>query len=324
VEHTNRLVQRLLTEPGVAGCLRYVKQSDITSSSGAPMLYGIRDGPVEAAHAQAASPNPVGSFPVIVKLGAGAREVHWATQLARHAPDVVPGVYAAGSALGGEPAPWLIMERCAERYSDDWPRAPWKHRVFTTLLDAGVRFNLAARRIAPPVGPANVDVAWLSGLVRRALTGAPSGPRALAERVVARLARDWAWVLSVCRVELAHGDRYPGNPVWRTAPSSPVAQALLVDDTPGALPWALEAAYCAAVYWGGGTGHPAHATTTHEMAALRAAYGLEVPARADVDRLATLCGGWQAMRLWPTRTRYHGRPRYEAAVARAIGGAALA
>jgi hypothetical protein len=284
-----------------------VERSDIASGSGATLLYGRWGGPVGATRAPAAA--AAGSLPAIVKLGAGAREVHWATQLARHAPDVVPGVYAAGLTLGGEPAPWLLMERCAARFSDDWLRAPWKPRVFTTLLDAGVRFQLAARRIAPPVGPADVDVPWLSGLVRRALTCDPPapGPRDLAERVVARLAREWEWVLSVCRVELAHGDLYPGNAVWRTAPSGPEAAALLVDHTPGALPWALEAAYCEAIYWAGGTGHPGYATTTHETAALRAAYGLDVPARADVDRLAALCAGWQAMRLWPTRTRHHGR-----------------
>jgi hypothetical protein len=43
-----------------------------------------------------------------------------------------------------------------------------------------------------------------------------------------------------------------------------------------------------------------------------------------VDRLAALCVAWQAMRLWPTTTRYHGRPRYEAAVAGWIERAARA
>jgi Ser/Thr protein kinase RdoA (MazF antagonist) len=160
--------------------------------------------------------------------------------------------------------------------------------------------------------------------VRRALTCDPPtpGPRESLERVCGRLERDWEWVLSVCRVELCHGDLHLANAVWRTLPSQPDSRALLLDHAPYAMPWALEAAYCQAIYWGGWTRHPYYETPTHEMAALRAAQGLEVPAPADVDRLAMLCVAWQAMRLWPTTTRYHGWARYEAAVTRWIEQAA--
>jgi hypothetical protein len=266
------------------------------------------------------------ALPAIVKLGAGEREVHWAMQLSRHAPDVLPGVYAAGYTLGGERLPWLVLERCPYTIDYDWFRAERGHRIFTTLMEAGVRFHLASRRIAPLVGPEDVRVEWLSGLVRLALTCDPPapGPRELVERVCGRLERDWAWMLSVCRVELCHGDLHLANAVWRTRPSEPDSRALLLDHAPYAMPWALEAAYCQAIYWGGWARHPVYTTPTHEMAALRAAHNLEVPGPADVDRLATLCVAWQAMRLWPTTTRYHGRPKYESAVARWIEHAALA
>jgi len=119
------------------------------------------------------------------------------------------------------------------------------------------------------------------------------------------------------------GDLNLASAAWRTRSTEPDSQALLLDHVPYAMPWALEAAYYRAIYRGGWTCHPFYETTTHEMAALRAAYGLEVPAPADVDRLATLCVAWQTMRLWRT-TRYHGWPRYEAAVARWIERATLA
>src|SRR5436190_23992809 len=97
MDETWRLVRLLQEEPGVAGRVRDLEISEVEpGSSGARMVYGTWDG----------------ALPAIVKLGAGDREVHWARQLSRHAPNVMPGVFAAGYALGGEPLPWLIMERC--------------------------------------------------------------------------------------------------------------------------------------------------------------------------------------------------------------------
>src|SRR5690349_244751 len=81
VEETWRLVRLLDEEPGVAGRLRDLEISQVEpGSSGARMVHGTWDG----------------TSPAIVKLGAGDREVHWAMQLSRLAPDVMPGVYAAG------------------------------------------------------------------------------------------------------------------------------------------------------------------------------------------------------------------------------------
>jgi hypothetical protein len=327
LEETDRLVQLLLAEPAVAGRFHGVKASGIASrGSGATTLHADWDGPIDGARTTPGRSDSSGSLPAIVKLGAGQREAHWAMELRRHAPSLVPNLYAAGFTLGGELSPWLIMERCPYLLDYAWFRAPWGHRLFAALLDAGVRFHLTSRRIAPRVGVENVGAEWLSGLVRRALTSDPRlpGARELAERVVERQAEDWKWVLAVCEVELAHGDLHLANAVWRTEPSDPQAQALLVDYTPYALPWAMEAAYCQALYWGGWTRHPGHITTTHEMASLRAAYGLQVPAPADVDRLAALCEAWQAMRLWPTRTHHHAQPAFHAAVAKTIERAALA
>lgn len=256
-----------------------------------------------------ATSGQTGPLPAILKLGAGEREVNWTTHLSQHAPDVIPTLYAAGLTLGGEPIPWLLMERCPHPLDSAWRRTPWFHRPITTLLDAGVRFHRAARQIAPPVGPQDVWVNWFSDLVHRALASDPPPPGPVA-RVIERLPRDFEWVLSVSRVEFAHGDLHLANAVWRTTPDDTHARALLIDHACHPLPWAIESAYCRAVYWGNWTEHPDYPTTTHLMAALRTSYGLEVPSTADVDRLAALCVAWQALRLWPGTKHFHNTPVY--------------
>jgi len=120
---TRRLIRLLEEEPSVAGRFRAAKISEVEPGwSGARMVHGTWDRPVGPV--QPGATNGDGSLPVIVKLGAGEREVHWATQLARCAPDVIPDVYAAGYALGGEPLPWLVMERCPYVLDCGWLREP--------------------------------------------------------------------------------------------------------------------------------------------------------------------------------------------------------
>ncbi|MGI8422727.1 MAG: hypothetical protein ACR2NO_01185 [Chloroflexota bacterium] len=110
------------------------------------------------------------------------------------------------------------------------------------LTDAGVRFHAAARYIAPPLGPADVCVDWFRGLLRSGLASDPPAPDP-AERVIDRLAQDWEWVLSICRLELSHGDLHLTNAVWRVAPPDPESKALLSDYAPHPLPWFAEPAY---------------------------------------------------------------------------------
>lgn len=313
---TRRLVRLLEKEPGVVGRFRGAQISDLEPGwSGARMVHGTWDRWDASGE----------SVPVIVKIGAGVREVNWATELSRHAPDVVPTVFASGYVLASEPLPWLVMERCPYVFDHRWLPEPWAHRPITALLDAGVRFHMAARQIAPPVGPADVWRDWVNELVRRGLTSDPPAPGP-AQRVVGHLKRDWEWVLSVCRVEFGHGDLHLGNAVWRSAPSEPDAGALLVDHSPSPLPWSLEAARCEAIYWGEWTRHPLHPTAVHEMTALRAAHGLDVPAPADVNRLAALCVAWEALGLWsnPMRAGYRTRPKYVATFTRWMEDAAQA
>jgi hypothetical protein len=300
-----RLTRLLIRKPTVAGRLRHVGPGAQTRASPTWSGATVLDGEwVPADRDGATDHDPV---PVLVKLGAGAREVHWAGRLARHAPDVIPTVYAAGQTLGGRPLPWLVLERCPLRLD-----YAWGERLFEMLLDAGVRFQLASRRLEPTVGPEDVAVARFCARVRRGAASAPPPPGPATE-VAARLERDWRWVLSVCRVETCHGDLHPGNAVWRAAPPDPAARALLIDYAPQALPWAAEPAYCQVLYWPCAPPAP-YASYVHQMAHLRRLHGLEVPEAAHLDRLARLFLGWHALGIWPTATHRHGNPEYVAAV----------
>ncbi|HEX2034815.1 MAG TPA: phosphotransferase [Chloroflexota bacterium] len=296
-EDLDRLTHLLLRAPEVAGRLRQARPDEEgPRSSGATFLRGewwAADG---------------ARAPALVKLGAGEQEVHWAQRLARHAPDVIPTLYAAGHGLGDEPLPWLVMERCPLLMDYGWG-----DQLFTMLLDAGVRFQLATRRIGPPVGAADVAVERFCAQVRRGATSTPPAPGPAGE-LVEGLERTWRWVLSTCRVERCHGDLHPSNAVWRTAPPDPESRALLVDFIPQTLPWVSDAAYCQVLYWPAAP--PAYPSYVHEMAALRRAYGLEVPGADDLDRLTRIFLGWYAMRIWPGATHRHGIPAYVAAVRR--------
>src|SRR5687767_6847186 len=84
LEETRRLVRVLEEEAGVAGRFRCTEIGELKPGwSGATMVYGTWDGPAPLGHEGRAQTGETGatggdgSFPVIVKLGAGEREVNW-------------------------------------------------------------------------------------------------------------------------------------------------------------------------------------------------------------------------------------------------------
>ena len=292
-EDAERLLRLLLQQPAVAGGLGDVRLVELAANySGAFFAHAtwLRQ-------------------PAIVKVGATPREVRWMRDLARVDRRIIPALFASGDAIGDEPLAWLVMERCPHEVGWQWGGAG-----YGMLLEAGVLFQLAARKIAPPVGPADVDVDGFCALAREALACEPPPPGPAAE-LVARMPDDWSWVLRTCQVELCHGDLHAGNAVSRAAPPDPEARALLIDHAPLALPWASEPARCEIIYWPTQTPH-GEPSLVHAMAAVRARHGLEVPRPADLDRLARLFLAWHALRLWPhARHRdFPGRPGYRDAV----------
>jgi len=307
MDDAERLVRVLLDDPAVAGRLRDPDMGVLKPNySGAFMVRGTwTDEPGDGAAT---------GDPVIVKVGATPNEARWTRDIFQVDPGVVPTLYASGDAIGDEPLWWLVMERCPHVLGWQWGGVG-----YGMLLEAGVRFQLASRQIAPHFGPSDVRVRWFCDLVRRGLSAdfpAPSG----AKQLVANLEGDWAWVLSHSRVELCHGDLHASNAVTRAAPPDPRARALLIDLSPAALPWAYEPAYCEVLWWRTQTpnGEP---TLAHAMAAIRERHGLEVPAPADLERLATLFLGWHALRFWPNERHRSHAPGYEAAARAYIAAA---
>lgn len=296
-----RLLDALVLEPSVAGSMRDAQLGELTTNySGAFMAYGSWLGQ-----------------DAIVKVGATPQELRWTRELARVDPDLIPTLYASGEALGSEPLAWMVMERCAHDLGWQWGGVG-----YGMLMEAGVRFQIAAREIAPPVGPEDVDPGPFFALARSALTCDPPAPGPAVE-LLARAESDWASVIDLCGVELCHGDLHAGNAVCRVAPPHPEARALLIDHAPAPMPWPSDPARCEIIYWPTQTpnGEP---SLVHTMAAIRQRRGLAVPSPKDVDRLAALFLAWHVLRLWPhTAHRTHpGRPDYPKAAAAYIEAAA--
>ena len=243
--------------------------------------------------------------PAIAKLGIFAHELYWAREVARVDPGVMPALYACGDTLGGEPLAWHVMERCPTVLG--WQ---FQHEGYRLLMEAGVRFQLATRQIRR-AGVPDVDVPGFCARLRESLASdypVPEGSAPLATN----LERDLAWVLSVCEVEICHGDLHPSNAVLRVTPPDPAAQALLVDISSRPIPWAHEGSYAEIIWWHAPIpgGHP---TMTHVMAEVRRRHGMSAPSDADLHRLSTLYRGWHALSAWPRASHRNHRPDYEAA-----------
>ena len=290
-EDAQRLVRRLLDEPSLSGRLQEVRVPELKDNySGAFMVHATWDG-----------------APALVKVGVTPTEARWTRAVAAVDPGALPALFASGDSIDAEPLAWLAMERCPETLS--WTYGPAGYRL---LMEAGVRFHRATRQVAPRPGPGDVDVARFCRVLRHSLATADVSPPDGAEELAATIERDMEWVLSICEVEQCHGDLHPSNAVLRVPPPDPAAQALLVDVSSAALPWAYEPAYCEIVFWPTPLpdGHP---TMTHLMAAVRARHGISVPSAADLDRLATLYRGWHAVRGWSNARHRTHHPDYEAA-----------
>ena len=249
--------------------------------------------------------------PVLLKLNVGADELFWVRWLAAHAPDLVPVLYASGERLGTQPAlplRWTISERVA--YSMLGP--DWEGHEFDMLLEAGVRFALAAR--SAPAGHAGlVTEETVRGWLARGLAANPPGPAA---RLLDRLAEDWAWVIAVCPPERSHGDLHMCNVVTRTPPPVPSC-ALLIDPAPAVQPWAFDAAR-AQVLNSIDRQRVGYRGLVPRMAALRRAHGLPVPDGSALPRLAALTLGWYAVAFWAATPARQAIPDYAAETQRYI------
>jgi hypothetical protein len=245
-------------------------------------------------------------MPAIVKLNVSPQELHWMRSLGEQTTNLVPRVLAGGEALGRHDVRWLVLERLPHRLSD-----AWGDRLYDLLAEATVRFQAAARALDQRfvyVECAHSTAEWLRHGQREGCPG-PVGT------VLARLTADWAWLISVCGLEVCFGDLTTGNALCREDPPGG-ERAILIDPIPRVAPWAWDGAYCQAI------AAESDVQLIARMARLRRARGLHTPDDADLRRASALLLAWLGAMWWgiaPWRRAY---PDWAAQIQRYIESAA--
>ncbi|HZG69120.1 MAG TPA: hypothetical protein VEZ12_20470 [Herpetosiphonaceae bacterium] len=239
-------------------------------------------------------------MPVLIKLGVNPNQLYWTQQMAAAAPDLVPLLYASGDRLGDLRFGWTVMERVM-----GGPLGPQLNGAeFEMLLEAAVRFQYASRTIEPR-HVETMDAAMLRGRLEVGVTANPPGP---VDIVVERLEQDWAWVTSVCELEICHGDIHMCNALTRTHPPRH-SPALLIDCQPTRQPWALDAAY-PQILNSIDKQRVGYRDLVPKMSRLRAGHGMSTCAERDVAVLARITLAWFAIRLWGLTPDRHAIPDY--------------
>ena len=212
---------------------------------------------------------------MLVKVGMEANELHWTTQLAQAAPDLLPTLFASGDRLGELEVCRGVLEQIPFG-----PLGPlWKGHEFAMALEAGVRFQHAARSL--PVGSTpRLEPSTVRGWMEEALPLRPPGP---AEQVAAQVEADFAWLAATCGVEVCHNDLHLCNFLTRTPPPAP-SRAVLIDVGGILQPWPLPVAYLQ-VLNSTDRARPGAQDLVPKMAGLRRHYGLPVPDDADLARV---------------------------------------
>lgn len=228
--------------------------------------------------------------PVLLKVNVADEQLWWTRALAASFPEQLPQVFAMGDHLCDERLGWVLWERVRGGLHPGW-----QGREFDLLLDAGVRFQLAARTLADSAQAAGaideLDERQLAELLEQGVRRGAPGP---ASRVLDRLSAHWAWVTATCETEICHGDLHMANALCRELP--PNGTALLIDHHPTRMPWACEPAKPEIL-----NAEPSRAgcrDLVTKQAAIRQRYGLAVPADADLARLQAIVLGWWAIQAW--------------------------
>lgn len=226
--------------------------------------------------------------PVLIKLGINRNQLYWTQQMADADPGLVPLLYTSGERLGGLQIGWTVMERI-----EFGPLGPDRNGdEFEMLLEAAVRFQHAARTIKPR-HITTLDAATFRRWVDVGLPADPPGP---VTDIMERFEQDWAWLSSVCRFEVCHGDVHMCNALTRT-PAPDRGAALLIDCQPIVQPWVFDAAY-PQILNSIDRSRIGYTDLVPKMARLRAAYGMSSCAGLELERIACISLAWYAIRLW--------------------------
>jgi hypothetical protein len=261
--------------------------------------------PVIASLAEAIEPDPqiwgssgmhfaarlVGSGePALLKLNVPHDQRWWSAALGGAQPDLIPRIAGVGERVGDAPIGWLLSERVRNGLHPGW-----EGREFDMLLEAAIRFQIAARGLAARARAAGaVSELRLDDLAAAIDRGVRSGAPGPADIVQARLTEHWAWVERICEPEICHGDLHLANALCREEP--PRGQALLIDYHPTRMPWAYEAAKPEIL--NAEPGRPGCRGLVAREALHRSWIGMSAPVGADLARLQAIVLGWWAIQLW--------------------------
>jgi hypothetical protein len=228
--------------------------------------------------------------PALLKVNVPRDQLWWTRSLAQSFPKLLPRVFAAGERVAEERLGWVLWEQVANGLHPGWAG-----REFDMILEAGVEFQVASRALAAGAQAAGVlnqlRVEELAERMEQGVRRAAPGP---AERVLGRVAEDWAWVNDICEAEVCHGDLHMANALCRDEP--PGGAALLIDHHPTRMPWACEPAKPEIL-----NADPTRAGCRRlvaRQAAIRARLGLSVPSGAALERLQAIVLGWWAIQMW--------------------------
>jgi hypothetical protein len=228
--------------------------------------------------------------PVLLKINVARDQLWWTRRLAQEYPELLPRVFAAGEHVGDASLGWILWERVRGGLHPGWGG-----REFDMILEAGVRFQVASRALAPTAQAAGMlDELRVEDLAERLEQGVRRAAPGPADRVLARVFEHWAWVKDICETEVCHGDLHMANALCRNVP--PGGEALLIDHHPMRMPWACEPAkpeiLTAEPTRKGGRG------LIVKQAAIRSRLGLTAPAGAELERLQAIVLGWWAIQMW--------------------------
>lgn len=228
--------------------------------------------------------------PVLLKVNVPPDQGWWTRALAHAYPALLPHVVASGERVSDTRLGWILWERVPGGLHPGW-----QGREFDMLLEAGVKFQVAARTLAPAAQAAGVlhelRVEDLAARLEQGVRRAAPGP---ARRVLRRVFADWAWVTDVCELEVCHGDLHMANALCRDEP--PGGEALLIDHHPTRMPWACEPAKPEIL-----NAEPSRSGCrglVAKQAAIRLRHGLTAPTGEELVRLQAIVLGWWAIQMW--------------------------
>ncbi len=194
---------------------------------------------------------PAGDRPVVLKFPVPPRELRWMQRLQadqHDAGEVVPKLYASGTALNGYDLAWIVMERMPHGPLD----STWQGREWDHLVEALGRFYAACEAIPVDREPREEDWPAIVKRARQALRAHGVAEEQRWNKAIKALQKKLTKTLEAWDARdvnhWCHGDVHLANAMTRHA--APDGPALLFDLAEvHAGHWVEDAVYIEHLYW---------------------------------------------------------------------------